>query len=119
VRAPDEEVFVRALTVMSCRDTPISNRPDREDFERRLNAKLEERRAREAERGPTGWSIGLRYGSEFAGGVLAGAGLGYLADRFLGWSPWGLLVGVILGFAAGTLNVVRAAQSVNNQDGAE
>jgi len=55
----------------------------------------------------------VRYGSEFAGGVLAGAGLGYLADRVLGWSPWGLLVGVLLGFVAGTLNVVRAASNMN------
>lgn len=84
-----------------------------------MNAKLEARREKEAERGPTGWGLGLRYGSEFAGGVLAGAGLGYLADWAFGWSPWGLLAGVILGFAAGTMNVVRAAQSVNNQDGAD
>lgn len=112
------EVFVRPLIIMSRRDTPISDLPDRDDFERRLNAKLEARREKEAERGPSGWSIGIRYGSEFAGGVLAGAGLGYLADRFFGWTPWGLLVGVLFGFAAGTLNVVRAAQSVNNQDGA-
>ncbi len=103
---------------MSRRDTPIHNLPDRDEFERRLNAKLEARREKEAKRSPKGWSIGLRYGSEFAGGVLAGAGLGYLADRFLGWTPWGLLVGVTFGFAAGTLNVVRAAQSVNNQDDA-
>ncbi len=113
------EVSVKPLAKMSRRDTPNLNDPERDDFERRLNAKLEERREKEAERGPTGWGLGLRYGSEFAGGVLAGAGLGYLADRFLGWSPWGLLAGVTLGFAAGTLNVVRAAQSVNTEHGAD
>ena len=83
-----------------------------------MNARLEKRRLEEAREAPSNWSQGLRYGSEFAGGVLAGAGLGYLADRFLGWTPWGLLAGVLLGFAAGTLNVVRAAQSMT-RDGAD
>ncbi|MEQ8405057.1 MAG: AtpZ/AtpI family protein [Oceanicaulis sp.] len=98
---------------MSRRDDPIQNASDRDDFERRLEAKLEKRRAEQAEKAPSNWSQGVRYGSEFAGGVLAGAGLGYLADRAFGWTPWGLLIGVLLGFAAGTLNVVRAASSMN------
>ncbi len=42
-------------------------------------------------------------------GVLVGAGLGLLLDRWLGTSPWGLLVLLLLGFAAGVLNVMRAA----------
>lgn len=85
------------------------------DFERRLNAKLEERRAREAKdkAPPQGWAIGLRYGSEFIAGVAVGGGLGYLADQVFGWSPFGLLIGTLLGFGAGTLNVVRAANEVN------
>lgn len=101
---------------MSRRDEPNPDPASNEDFERRLAAKLEERRAKEAGSGPTGWGLGLRYGSEFAGGVIAGAGVGFLADQVFGWTPWGLLVGVLLGFAAGTLNVVRAAQSVSQSD---
>lgn len=123
VRAPDGEVSERPLILMSHRDDLIPKLSDREDFERRLNAKLEARRKQSAKRGPTGWGLGLRYGSEFAGGVLAGAGLGFVADYAFGWSPWGLLIGVLLGFAAGTLNVVRAAQSMNtdtaSSDGSE
>ncbi len=98
---------------MSNRDDPTQNASDRDDFERRLAAKLEKRRAERAERAPTNWSQGVRYGSEFAGGVLAGAGLGYLADRVFGWTPWGLLIGMLVGFAAGTLTVVRAASNMN------
>lgn len=116
VRAPEGEVFVRPLITMSRRDDPFLNPSDRDDFERRLEAKLEKRRADEAERAPSNWSQGVRYGSEFAGGVLAGAGLGYLADLVFGWTPWGLLVGVLLGFVAGTLNVVRAASSMNRDE---
>ncbi|HEU5017218.1 MAG TPA: AtpZ/AtpI family protein [Pseudolabrys sp.] len=35
--------------------------------------------------------------------------LGWLLDRWLGTTPWGLVVLVMLGFAAGVLNVMRAA----------
>jgi ATP synthase protein I len=35
--------------------------------------------------------------------------LGWLLDRWLGTSPGGLIVFVLLGFAAGVLNVMRAA----------
>ncbi|MGN6573311.1 MAG: AtpZ/AtpI family protein [Pseudolabrys sp.] len=52
---------------------------------------------------------GFRLSSELVGGVLVGAGLGWLLDRWLGTSPWGLIVFLLLGFAAGILNVMRAA----------
>jgi ATP synthase protein I len=42
-------------------------------------------------------------------GVLVGAGIGWTLDRVLGISPWGLIVFLLLGFAAGVANVVRAA----------
>jgi ATP synthase protein I len=42
-------------------------------------------------------------------GVLVGALIGWLLDRWLGISPWGMIVFLLLGFAAGVLNVVRAA----------
>ena len=35
--------------------------------------------------------------------------IGWLLDRWLGISPWGLIVFLLLGFAAGVLNVMRAA----------
>ena len=42
-------------------------------------------------------------------GVLVGAFIGWLLDRWLGISPWGLIVFLLLGFVAGVLNVMRAA----------
>ncbi len=104
---------------MSCRNEPKLSASDPDDFERRLNTRLEEHRARHAPPRDSGaWKLAVRYGSEFAGGVIVGAGLGYLADRFLGWTPWGLPAGVLMGFAAGVLNVVRAAQSMSRSDDA-
>jgi ATP synthase protein I len=52
---------------------------------------------------------GFRLSTELVAGVLGGAAVGWLIDRWLGISPWGLIVFLLLGFAAGVLNVMRAA----------
>lgn len=57
----------------------------------------------------SGFARGFRLSSELVAGVLVGAGLGWAIDRWLGTSPWGLIVLFLLGFAAGVLNVMRAA----------
>ena len=56
-----------------------------------------------------GYVRGFRLSSELVAGVLVGAGLGWLIDRLLGISPWGLIVFLLLGFVAGVLNVMRSA----------
>jgi ATP synthase protein I len=57
----------------------------------------------------SGMAQALRLSSEFIAGILVGAGIGWLIDRFAGTSPWGLIVFLLLGFAAGVLNVLRSA----------
>jgi ATP synthase protein I len=57
----------------------------------------------------SGYARGFRLSSELVAGVLVGAGLGWLIDRWLGISPWGLIVFLLLGFVAGVLNVMRSA----------
>jgi ATP synthase protein I len=57
----------------------------------------------------SGYARGFRLSSELVGGVLVGAGLGWLIDRLLGISPWGFIVFLLLGFAAGVFNVMRSA----------
>jgi ATP synthase protein I len=61
----------------------------------------------------SGMSRGLRLGSEFVAAILVGAGLGYFIDMFLPTRPWGLVVLLLLGFAAGVLNMVRATAQMN------
>jgi ATP synthase protein I len=65
----------------------------------------------EADRAATasGYARGFRLSSELVAGVVVGAGIGWLLDRWLGISPWGLIVFLLLGFAAGVLNVMRSA----------
>ena len=55
----------------------------------------------------SGYAKGFRLSSELVAGVVVGAGLGWIIDRLLGISPWGLIVFLLLGFAAGVLNVMR------------
>lgn len=71
-----------------------------------------------APRQPTdmsGFARGFRLSSELVAGVAVGALLGWMLDRWLGISPWGLIVFLLLGFAAGVLNVMRAAGVVRNR----
>jgi ATP synthase protein I len=83
----------------------------------RLNERLARDRAGRSSESPgedrattaSGYARGFRLSSELVAGVLVGAGLGWLIDRLLGISPWGLIVFLLLGFAAGVLNVMRSA----------
>ena len=52
---------------------------------------------------------GMRLSAELVGGVVIGFILGWLLDRWLGTSPLGMIVFLLLGFAAGVLNVMRSA----------
>lgn len=59
--------------------------------------------------GLAGFGQALKLSSEFIAGIVVGAGLGWLIDLVAGTSPWGLIVFLLLGFAAGVLNVLRSA----------
>ncbi len=62
----------------------------------------------------SGYARGFRLSSELVAGVLVGAGIGWALDKLLGISPWGLIVFLLLGFAAGVVNVVRAVAPEND-----
>ena len=64
---------------------------------------------------PSAMARGFRLSTELVAGVVVGALIGWLLDRWLGISPWGLIVFLLLGFAAGVLNVMRAAGVVRDR----
>ena len=64
---------------------------------------------------PAAMARGFRMSTELVAGVVVGAIIGWLLDRWLGISPWGLIVFLLLGFAAGVLNVMRAAGVVRDR----
>lgn len=48
--------------------------------------------------------------------VAVGLALGFFADRWLGTSPWLLLIGLGLGIAAAAVNFYRTIKALNQQD---
>jgi ATP synthase protein I len=54
-----------------------------------------------------GLATGMRIVSELVAGVLVGSVIGYFADRWLGTTPWLLLLGLLLGTAGGFNNVYK------------
>ncbi|WP_205470662.1 AtpZ/AtpI family protein [Breoghania sp. L-A4] len=77
------------------------------DERRRIDEEVERKKARTSD--AQGFAQAMRLSTEFVAGVLVGGGLGWFADQFLGTSPWGLIVFLLLGFVAGVLNVLRSA----------
>lgn len=66
----------------------------------------------------SGLARGLQLTAEFAAGILVGAAIGWLMDRWLGTRPWGMMVWLMLGFGAGIRNLMRAgARPPNNAEG--
>ena len=57
--------------------------------------------------------------ADLFGGVLIGLGLGFLVDRFAGTAPWGLIIGVLLGFAVSIWMARRTANRIMAQAKAE
>lgn len=53
--------------------------------------------------------LAFRVGVELVAGVAVGAGIGYALDRWLGTTPWLMIVFFFLGAAGGMMNVYRAA----------
>lgn len=85
---------------------------------RQLEADLAAHRGKHAPRADRkeaagGYALAVKLSSEFIAGVLVGAGLGYLFDRFLGTAPWGMIFFLLLGFCAGVLNVLRSTGAVS------
>ncbi len=72
---------------------------------RRAAAEEADRRQRQSAYGQA-----FRYAAELIIGVAVGGFLGWALDRQFGTAPWLMILLVVLGFAAGLLNVIRAAQ---------
>jgi ATP synthase protein I len=64
-----------------------------------------------------GFGMALRLGGDFVAGVVVGAAIGWGFDRLVGTSPWGLAAFLLLGFAAGVLNVMRSAGLIAKRPG--
>jgi ATP synthase protein I len=73
-----------------------------------LDARTQRPEAKHA--GEQAVSQAYRIIAELLGGVLVGLALGFLADRLFRTTPWGLIAGVLLGFA---LSIWMARRTAN------
>lgn len=97
----------------------------REAFRKRsdaLGARLDEVKARrmpaqsgDARARGEAFARAFRFVAELIVGVGVGGFIGWALDRWLGTTPWLLVLFVALGFAAGLMNVIRAAQKAQAQ----
>lgn len=55
--------------------------------------------------------LGFRIAVDLLAGVMVGVGMGLALDRWLGTSPWLLLVFLVFGFAAGMTNMLRSMRA--------
>ena len=54
-----------------------------------------------------GYRLGNRVLAELIGGMVGGALIGWVIDRFAGTSPWALLVMLFLGIIVAFRNIIR------------
>ncbi len=100
-------------------DTPEAGLSERRaQLSRKLDdlRAVEQKSARKSQSSSSGYAQAMKLSSEFIAGVLVGAGIGWVADQWLGTSPFGLIVFLLLGFVAGVLNVLRSAGVVEQPD---
>jgi ATP synthase protein I len=62
-----------------------------------------------------GWAVGI----EFVGSVLVMGFIGWALDNWagVGTRPWGMIVGLVLGFAAGTRSAMKASRQFDTDPG--
>ncbi len=56
-----------------------------------------------------GFGQAISMGIEIAGGVGLGILVGYWLDGRYGWSPWGVVIGAIVGLAGGMYLMIKEA----------
>ena len=54
-------------------------------------------------------------GLELVGAVAVFTLVGYWFDQHFGWTPWGMLTGLVLGFIGGMYNLVKEAQQAERE----
>ena len=58
----------------------------------------------------------FRLGTELVAAVAVGTIIGFILDNWFGTKPWLIIIFFFLGAAAGMLNVIRAANKMQNED---
>lgn len=65
----------------------------------------------------TALGLAFRVSVELVSAVAVGLAIGWALDEWLGTRPWVMVVFIVLGFAAGVMNVYRLASGMGNTAG--
>ncbi len=103
----------------------MSHQPSPDDIDARLDKALlrehltgpDRSKPREDTTDLSGLGYGMRLAMEFLGGTLVGMGIGYGIDRYFDSMPWGMAIFTLLGFGAGTLNMYRLVNQMDDTIG--
>jgi ATP synthase protein I len=84
-------------------------------------SKLRRKEVRKHEPKPPGASAyGMRVGTDLVSGVAVGTAFGYGVDQFFGSLPFGMIIGMLLGLAAGIkLMMETAARAARDAEAEE
>lgn len=97
---------------------PLPDEPQ-DEASNRFESRLEAAEAAQARRtsgdAHGAMAQGYRFMGEVVGGVLMGAGLGWLLDRFAGTAPLGLIVGLLAGTGLSIFVAVRSAARMTKE----
>lgn len=60
-------------------------------------------------------SQATRIVTDLSAGFLMGLGIGYLVDEWFYTKPWGMIVGIFVGMAAGVKNMLNSAKIIDKE----
>lgn len=83
------------------------------DINKRLGRDVDGKEAEEVKKPVnSGMATGMRIASEFVSAIFVGAAIGYGIDWIFGIAPIAMIIFMMLGFAAGVLNVIRLTKDM-------
>ena len=90
-----------------------------EDFKTRLKiakSKIKKQVLSDKEKRGSFMGIAFKLGTELVAAVVVGTIIGFILDSWFGTKPWLIIIFFFLGAAAGMLNVIRAANRMQEKD---
>lgn len=106
---PDEEA------AMSRRLRQLGDEISDAGARRKQQAEAEQEQQAQTQSRYSNLARGFQLSGEFVAGIVVGGVVGWGIDYLAGSKPWGLIICVLLGFGAGTLNVMRSAGVIARQ----